>query len=133
VLADRGDGPAAHIIADWSRVAVAAVLVMLASAGLLVWYLKGDGPIDIGWWYDQAVLTKIGIVAVGLALALVNKQRLTPALLRGEPGAGRRLARAVRTEFVILLAVFFAASELVSVHPNPPKPVEAAQVEGSAD
>jgi putative copper resistance protein D len=105
---------------------------MLASAGLLVWLLKGDGSINLGWWYERAVLAKIVLVAAGLGFALMNRLRLTPALLRSEAGAGRRMARTIRAEFVVLLAAFFAASELVSVHPNPPEPVEAAEVQPAA-
>jgi putative copper export protein len=124
-LAAQGDRASARIIEDWSRIAIGAVAAMLTTAGLLVWSLKGEGAVDLGWWYDRTVLAKLGLVAVGLGFAIVNRARLTPALVRGEAGAGARLARAVRMELVVLLAVFFAASELVSVHPNPPKPVEA--------
>jgi putative copper export protein len=125
-LAGRGDATSARTIEDWSRVAIGAVVTMLVTAGLLVWFLKGEGTVDLGWWYDRTILAKLGLVAAGLGLAALNRARLTPAFVRGEVGAGDRLARAVRLEFVVLLAVFFAASELVSVHPNPPKPVDAA-------
>jgi copper resistance protein D len=62
------------------------------------------------------------MVCGGLTLALLNRVWLTPAHRRRDAGAGSRLARAIRIEFVLLVLVFFAASELVSVHPNPPLP-----------
>lgn len=123
-LAARGDAKSARIIDDWSRVALGAVAAMLASAALLVWYLKQGRPIDFSGWYDYALAAKLGLVLTGIGFAVVNKRRLTPALLRQDEGAGRRLAKAIRIEFVVLLVVFFAASELVSVHPNPPAVTE---------
>jgi copper resistance protein D len=119
-LAGRGDVKSARIIEDWSRIAMAAVAAMLVSAALLVWYLKAGRPINFAGWYDFALAAKLGIVLVAIGFAAVNKWRLTPGLLNSEAGAGRRLAWAIRIEFVILLTLFFVASELVSVHPNPP-------------
>lgn len=119
-IALRDDAEAAGIIDAWSRAAIAAVGAMLASAALLVWYLKAGRPIDFSGWYDFVLVAKLALVSVGLILALLNRTRLTPALRRRDVGAGRRLARAIRIEFILLLVVFFAASELVSVHPNPP-------------
>lgn len=119
-LAARGDAKSARVIDDWSRVALGAVVAMLASAALLVWYLKQGRPINFAGWYDYALAAKLGLVLTGIGFAVVNKWRLTPALLRQEEGAGSRLAKAIRIEFVVLVLLFFAASELVSVHPNPP-------------
>jgi hypothetical protein len=53
-------------------------------------------------------------------VAASDENQLAANDVRVGLGAGRRLARAIRIEFVILLAVFFVASELVSVRPNPP-------------
>jgi putative copper export protein len=52
-----------------------------------------------------------------VALAVRHRFLLTPALARGEPGAGARLARSIRWEAGLALLVFWAAAEMVSVHP----------------
>jgi putative copper export protein len=41
----------------------------------------------IGATYGLILLAKLGLVAARLALAAINKLRLTPSLVRGEPGA----------------------------------------------
>lgn len=110
----RGD---AALIADWSRAAAAAVAAMVASGVLLTWYLtlRMDRILDA--WHGWALLAKVALVAGALLLALGNKARHTPALARGEPGAAARLAASIRLEVIIVLLVFYAAAELVSVHP----------------
>jgi putative copper export protein len=52
-----------------------------------------------------------------MGFAAVNKLRLTPALARGEFDAGDALARSIKLETLLVLAVFWAAAEMVSVHP----------------
>lgn len=121
-VALRDNAEAAGIIDTWSRFAMGAVAAMLASAALLVWYLKAGRPIDFSGWFDFVLVAKLALVSVGLVLALLNRARLTPALRRGDAGAGRRLATAINVELLVLVVVLFAASELVSVHPNPPAP-----------
>lgn len=117
-VARRDDpGAAAALIADWSKLAAVSVGVMVASGALLTWYLTVRLDRILEAWHGWALLWKVAIVAGALGLALANKLRHTPALARGEPGAGERLARSIRWEGVLILAAFYAAAELVSVHP----------------
>jgi putative copper export protein len=116
-VAERGDGAAAALIADWSRIALAAVLLLAVTGGLLAWYvtLRLDRLLDA--WHGWALVAKLLLLLPVLALAVWNKARWTPALARGEPGAGAGLARAIRIEAGLMLLVFLAAAEMVSVHP----------------
>lgn len=66
-----------------------------------------------GW----ALVAKVLVVLGALALALWNRLRHTPALERGADGTGTRLATSIRMEIVIALLAFYAAAEMVCVHP----------------
>jgi putative copper resistance protein D len=110
----RGD---AALIVDWSRVAAAAVAAMVASGLLLTWYLTPRLDRLLDAWHGWALVAKVVLVGAALLLALGNKARLTPALARNDPGAAARLSAAIRLEIAIVLLVFYAAAELVSVHP----------------
>ncbi len=116
--AARGDRDAAALIADWSRVALVIVAVLaavgLVGAGLL---LRQPGQL-IASWYGNAMLVKLALVLALLALAAWHKLVLTPAMDRGEPGAGARLSRSILWELAVICLVFYAAAEMVSVHPT---------------
>jgi len=118
-VAQRRDGAAAAaLVRDWSRAATAAVAAMVASGLLLTWYLtlRLDRILDA--WHGWALGWKLLAVLAALALALWNRLRHTPALTRGEQGAGARLAGSIRAEIALVLLAFYAAAEMVSVHPT---------------
>jgi len=116
-LARRGDRASLEIVADWSKAALVIVPILVASgitgAVLLV------QRVDLLWssWYGNAFLAKSALVGLVLALAAVNKLVLTRRAERGVPGAAAALATAIRVETVLMLIVFYAAAEMVSVHP----------------
>jgi putative copper export protein len=108
---------AAALIADWSRLALGAVALTIISGGLLIWHLAPRPDLITGSWWGNGLIAKLLLVAVLLGLAAFHKLRLTPALARGEFEAGERLARSIRIEMLLVLLVFWAAAEMVSVHP----------------
>jgi putative copper export protein len=117
-VARRPDGrAAAALLRDWSRAATAAVALMVATGLLLSWYLtfRLDRLLDA--WHGWALVAKVAVVLGALALALSNRLRHTPDLQKGTAGAGTRLAHSIRAEIVIVLLAFYAAAEMVSVHP----------------
>lgn len=117
-VARRRDGAAAAaLIRDWSRAASAAVGGMIASGLLLTWYLTVRLDRLLEAWHGWALGAKVLVVLAALGLALGNRLRHTPALARGEAGAGARLAGSIRAEIVVVLLAFYAAAEMVSVHP----------------
>lgn len=117
-VARRPDGAAAAVLVrDWSRAATLAVLAMLVTGMLLTWYLTLRLNRILDAWHGWALLAKTLAVLAALALAGWNRLRHTPALARGEAGAGARLAGAIRVEMVFILLAFWAAAEMVSVHP----------------
>lgn len=110
-------GEAAALVRDWSRAATVAVAVMLVSGLLLSWYLTVRLDLIFAAWHGWALAAKVAAVLAALGLALGNRLRHTPALARGEPGAGARLATSIRLEIVVVLLAFYIAAEMVSVHP----------------
>jgi putative copper export protein len=112
--AARGD---AALIRDWSRAGVVAVAVLAATGGALAALLLLSPASLAGSWYGWALIAKLLLVAALVAVALRHRLVLTPALAEGAPGAGARLARSIRIEMIVALLVFWAAAELVSVHP----------------
>lgn len=117
-IARRRDGAAASLlIQDWSRAVTLAVLAMIVTGLLLTWYLTVRLDRILDAWHGWALGWKVLAVLAALGLALWNRLRHTPALARGEAGAGQRLARSVRLEVVLVALAFYAAAEMVSVHP----------------
>lgn len=117
-IAGRRDGAAtAALLRDWSAAATYAVGAMIATGLLLTWYLTLRLGRLLDAWHGWALAAKVLVVLAALALALWNRLRHTPALARGEDGAGRRLAASIRLEIAIVLLAFYAAAEMVSVHP----------------
>jgi putative copper export protein len=117
-VTQRRDGAsAARLIQDWSKAAIWAVSAMIASGMLLSWYLtlRLDRIFDA--WHGWALAWKVLAVLGALGLALWNRQRHTPALARGDAGAGARLAASIRLEMLLVALAFYAAAEMVSVHP----------------
>jgi putative copper export protein len=116
-VAARGGTEAASLIAAWSRIArwVVAVLVLAGVALAVLMVRRAD--LLYATFYGWALTVKVALVAAMLALALRHALVLAPAAARGEVGAGGRLAASIRAEAVVALLVFWAAAEMVSIHP----------------
>jgi putative copper export protein len=116
-VAARGGTEAASLIAAWSRIArwVVAMLVLAGVALAVLMVRRAD--LLYATFYGWALTVKVALVAAMLALALRHALVLAPAAARGEAGAGERLAASIRAEAVVALLVFWAAAEMVSIHP----------------
>ncbi len=107
----------AAILASWSRLARPIVLVLVASGITLAVLMVRRLDLLYATAYGWGLTVKILLVAVMLALAARHAFVLVPAAARGERGAGERLARSIRLEAGVALLVFWAAAEMVSIHP----------------
>ncbi|MCA3379530.1 MAG: CopD family protein [Roseomonas sp.] len=117
-IAHRRDGAsAARLIQDWSKAAIWAVGTMVITGLLLSWYLTLRLERLFDAWHGWALAWKVLAVLAALGLALLNRQRHTPALARGDAGAGAGLAASIRLEMLLVALAFYAAAEMVSVHP----------------
>lgn len=107
------------VLRRFSTLALVSVLVLTA-AGTTMAVLILDTPrelISTGW--GRALLAKLAIVGVAVALAAGNRRRLLPALDRhGEDGATwARLLRTVRSEAALLLGAIVVTGVLVNLDP----------------
>lgn len=114
--ARQGEAGAA-LIAAWSRMALWVVSLVSGAGLLLAGLLVRRWDLLFTSWYGGALLAKIALFALLLGLAARHKLRLTPALAGGDMRAGERLSRSIRWEMIAALLVFWAAAEMVSVHP----------------
>lgn len=117
-VALRPDGAAAAaVMRAFARQASLVVGLLLAAGAWGITLLIPRADLAFAGWYGFALAAKL-LLAVGLlGLAAWHRWRLAPALAAGEAGAGGRLSRSIGREFALFLVVFYAAAELVSVHP----------------
>jgi putative copper resistance protein D len=116
-LARGRDGETAAILADWSRIARPVVAIMIASGLALAALMVRRFDLLYATAYGWGLTAKLLLVGVMLALAARHAFVLSSAAARREAGAGDRLARSIRLEAAVSLLVFWAAAEMVSIHP----------------
>jgi putative copper export protein len=107
----------ARLIAAWSRAALAMVAVVFLTGGITAWLLVPRWDLLLAAWYGWGLIAKLILVFGLIALAAWHRLRLAPALEAGREGARQRLARSIQIEAGLALLVFWAAAEMVSVHP----------------
>ncbi len=96
--------------------AASVIVPALILAGLLMsWLLLGDLRSLFVSGYGQALLIKLGLVALVLVMAAANKFRFVPAMQAGDHDAARHLARSIEIETAVILVVFAATATLTSV------------------
>ena len=92
----------------------------LIVAGVYMSYqLVGSFAALIETEYGQALIVKLLLLGLLLALAAANKLRFVPALRAGDPSAARHLSKSIRVEWVIISAVFGTTAVLTTNLPLP--------------
>lgn len=120
----------ARLLCAFSRRAVPAVAVLLA-AGVGIAALQIRDPAALaGTTWGGLLLAKVTLVAIALAIAALNKWRLTGAVAHGEPDARRRLIRNLTSEIALLAGVIGLTAALGQV--PPPRALAAARAEAPA-
>lgn len=120
----------------FSTLAVAAVAV-LASAGATLAATRLSSPFELLTEpYGRLVLAKIDLLAILLAIAAINRLRLTPALAAGAVAAPALLRRNIGAEAILGLAVLALTATLAATPPPqpaapPPRPFSAHLTEAS--
>jgi len=123
--------PAAGRVMDqFSSRAIWLVGGLLVAGVTISWIQVRSIGMLVTTQYGQQLLIKIGLVLFVLVLALYNKQRLTPALLRDEPGAAARIRRSIGIESVAILLVIALAASLTL--PTPPRALADQAAMGTA-
>jgi len=107
-------GQAARALERFGRMAVVMVGVLVAAGVTLAWWLVG------GLWpllttaYGQILLAKVGMVALLLLLAALNKWRLVPAFEHGQGLAGRSLRRSILLEGALVAMILLTTALLTT-------------------
>jgi putative copper resistance protein D len=106
----------------FSRLGIASVGTLLATGVVNTWILAGSVPALIGTDYGHLLLIKIALFAMMMALAAINRLRLTPLLSNEsaplQRGALRRLARNATAELALGLAIFGVVGALGTLPPG---------------
>ncbi|MCE5288563.1 MAG: copper resistance protein CopC/CopD [Nocardiaceae bacterium] len=105
----------AEVIGRFSRLAAWLLGVLVTTGLILGWRIVGSWHALFHTGYGQVLIAKVALVAVAVAIAYVNRQRLST------PSSAR-----LRSESVVLLVV--AALTGVLVHLNPTLPVQQLMV-----
>ena len=92
-------GDAAAVVAeDFGRKAIGVVIVLVIAGLITLNTLTGGLPAALQTAYGQLFAVKLGIFALVLLLAAINKRALTPALTNDRPGSGRAMRRSLAVE-----------------------------------
>lgn len=122
--ASEGRSDCARYVDALSRSATVALSGIVLTGVASSWRVL-DSPADlIGNPYGTALLVKIGLVLCAMALGGYNRFVVMPSLLAslrcaGQPGhgAGRRFAKVLHIEAIVLVAALIAAAVLTSTPP----------------
>jgi len=89
-------------VARFSTVGIVAVGTLLATGSVNTWYLAGSIAALSGSEYGRLLLAKIALFLVMVAIAAVNRFRLTPRIVPdGDPAGAQRALRRLRGNAVI--------------------------------
>lgn len=117
VLARETPRRAARAVRRFSALALPAVIVLL-TAGLTLAATQVGTPAAIGRdAYATVLAAKVGLVLLLLAVALDNRLRRTPALLRDRLGAARGLRIAIGAEATLVVGILGLTGLLATIPP----------------
>lgn len=105
-------GKVAHA---FGKLALWGVGVLAVTGVVTLWLLTKDLIAAIGTAYGQLFLLKLAAFTALLGLAALNKLRLTPALLRQDPGAAQRLRRSILCEVALVALILLTTATLTAV------------------
>lgn len=116
----------AVLLPVWSRWAAAAVCWLVASGLVQVVAEVGRPAALLGTGYGRLVLTKVGLLAVVLAVAAFQRRMVRRGTAAARP---RRVARAAAAELALTAVVLAVSAVLVQTTPGRTAGTEAARVD----
>ena len=86
-------------------IASVTVPALILVGGFMGYQLVGSFAALMSTGYGQALILKVLLVGLLLALGAANKLRFIPALRTGEPAAASHLAKSITIEWLVVVAV----------------------------
>jgi putative copper resistance protein D len=112
--------PRAHAYADamrFSLLGAVCVGLILATGSVNAWFLVGNLPALFGTAYGRLLLLKIALFAAMVAVAAINRYRLTPLIRDDDAGALPALRRNALIEAALGITVVFIVALLGTMAP----------------
>ncbi len=106
------------ILRRFSRVATVAMAIILATGGILTWYLVGNFPAMIGTVYGNLLTVKLALLGGVLFIANGLQRQLLPALeVKPSDSTILSYARRVKLETLLAVLIVFIASDMAGLSP----------------
>jgi len=112
-----GAAELARLTLRFSTLGFVCVLVLAASGAVNALFLVGSFAALAGTAYGRVLLAKLGVFALMLGLAALNRRRLTPRLVGGEVAAAATLRRSALMEIACGVAVIVLVGALGVIAP----------------
>ena len=107
---------AGPILRHFSRVATVAMVIILATGGILTWYLVGNLPGMIGTVYGNLLSVKLALLGGVLLIANGLQRQLLPALeMKPSDSTILSYARRVKVETLLAVLIVFIASVMAGL------------------
>jgi putative copper resistance protein D len=87
---------------------------LIVAGVYMSYHLAGSFAALIETDYGRALIVKLLLLGLLLALAAANKFRFVPALRSGDPSAARHLSQSIAVEWVIISAVLGTTAVLTT-------------------
>lgn len=114
-MLEESKPPLFRLVNAFSRMALPAVVLFIATGVVNTWFIVGGVPQLIGSTYGLTLLLKLGIVAGALALGFYNWRRIRPALAENPDAGALRIPASIEAMLGIIVLLVTAA--LVTMPP----------------
>ncbi|WP_428528490.1 copper resistance D family protein [Roseibium sp.] len=104
-----------EIAEEFGKKALWSVWLLVIAGGILLGLFGVTTPQAFTAPYGQLFLLKLALFAAVIAFAALNKLRLTPALLAGNPQALPRLKTSIRLEAVLVISIFLVTATVTTI------------------
>lgn len=114
IASEEPPASAAGIVADFSRLAL-QVVPLLAAAGIALATLLLQGWRNLATPYGSLILVKLGLFAILMVLAALNRWRYGPGLASGDVRMVSAFRAVVMAEFLLIALVLAATAALTAL------------------
>jgi len=91
---------------------------LLAAAGVVLLVVLTDWRLNLGAGYQQSFALKLALVGLILAIAALNRLRITPQLARHDPAGRGTLKTSLNVELIVAIAILCASAVVTAFPPT---------------